>query len=1564
MEIQEFIKKLSSFNIHVDVVADKLDIQAPKGIMTAELLDEIKQHKEALMAFINSYKHANIAIDSPIPLAPVQSSYVLSSSQRRLWLLSQIERRNSAYNMFNVHLLEGSLDVSALEHAFHTLISRHESLRTLFKENTSGVRQVILPLEEHSFRLHYRDISQHPNPLSIAHEIIQEETTFPFNLARDSLLRATLLKTAPNTHIFSCVMHHIISDGWSLQIMTNELFTLYDACQKGKPHPLSPLPLQYKDYAVWQQAQLQEETTATHKAYWIQQFKGEIPVLELPSYTPRPITKTYDGGSVKKIYEKKWLKPFNTLCQSRESTLFMGVLTAIKIILHRYTGQTDITIGSPIAGRIHPDLQNQIGFYVNTLTLRTQLNGQESFTTILSKVQEKTLNAYQHQHYPFDELIENINHKWDPSRNPLFDVMVTFQNMDRLNVNTQQLGELKVKTYETETTAVSSKFDLEFNVEETTEGLVLILTYDTAIYSETFARQLTTHLNILLQSIVTNPEAPVQSLTYLTEAEQKQLLRDFNNTSVAYPEDKTITDLFEAQVAKTPDRTAVIFEETTLTYNTLNEESNRLAAYLRENYTIQPDDLIGIKLDRSSRVIITILGILKSGAAYVPIDINYPEDRIRYMEKDSNSKVVIDENIWEDFTSTRENYATTNSPKSNQSNDLAYVIYTSGTTGNPKGVMVTHRNLVNSTLSRVNYYKINNILLISSYAFDSSVGVIWGGLISGGTLIIEHDFVLKDFKKITEKIIQKNVTDLLCVPSYYTHLLEALKEHKNEIALKNVILAGEQFQPDLITLHHEYLSTVQLYNEYGPTEGTVWATVAKLRDNKSHIPIGKPISNTQIYIVDETMSLVPIGQTGKLYISGKGIARGYLNNPELTAEKFIPNPFVKGSQMYATGDMARWLPDGNLEFMGRKDQQVKIRGYRIELGEIEQCILHYKSHIKQAVVIAGEVKKETVLMAYYVSPKALSKSELRNFLQEHLPDYMIPVYYIALDSMPLTPHGKIDRKALPPVKEEDLVRKEYIAPQNETEEKLTAIWQEVLNITQVGSTDNFFALGGNSLNLILLSNRIQETFHVQLKIADLFNHVLLTEQAKLIKNRPEQAPPITPVPQQENYPASKAQQRIWTASFDEEHSVAYNMPVAIRIQGALNTSLMEQALHTLIARHEILHTAVIVAHDGTLRQEILSEEEINFKLKIIPLAVSQDFEDAAIDRLVKENSNTPLAFSKGEVIRATVIQCSDNESLLHIVLHHIAGDEWSASILYSELLELYTAFVEDRKWHLPTLEIQYKDYATWEHKAIAKENIHSEFWKNAYKKPLEALSLPFDSTIPESGMAGTAHIETIETQRYQQLKTQIAAQQNSSLMLFTTLLYALMYKYTLNTDMVIGIPVAQRNTHRLQHQIGPYLNMMALRLELNPNTSLRQLMEVTKSKVLQALQHAVYPFEEVVGYMHPKTTNQIQIVLNIYNNTASKINTITHAAGLSFSMADTGYKSSKFPLCLYVIEDNDTIAIHFEYQTARFKPSTIVKMGQRFQKLIDIFLKGEEKPLKSIEFHEDIILPKLNRIAR
>ncbi|WP_406826316.1 amino acid adenylation domain-containing protein [Pedobacter sp. KACC 23697] len=1079
-----------------------------------ELFDVTVLEEQAVL--IQQSKKTSFEALKPVAL---QAHYALSSAQRRLWVLNQFSEGSAAYHLPAVYVFEGFLDQKALQYAFEQLISRHEILRTIFRADEYGeVHQFVLPPESSGFEIKLHNLSHSESPAEELPIIIQSASNTPFDLSVGPLLRAGLYRLANNKWVFTYVMHHIISDGWSMGVLIRELLTYYSAYIKGMPLTLPPLRIQYKDYAAWQQEQLSGESLDYHKNYWLQQFEGDLPVSQFPTDKPRPAVKTYNGGFVHQKIGSSVLKGLQDLLQEEGSTLFMGLLATVNVLLHRYSNQEDMIIGSPIAGREHADLENQLGFYVNTLALRSRFKGTESYRCVLAGVKSLTLGAYEHQAYPFDELVDELSLQRDMSRNALFDIMVVLQDTDVPVQGDDLISGLKVSAYEGGSHEIS-KFDLTFYFAATDIGLGLTLEYNSDLYEIATAERIGRHLVQLLESIIASPDLPVEDLIFLNKSEEEELLLEFNMTAADYPRDKTLIGLFELQVMKDAQRTALVFEDREMSYGELNSLSNQLASYLRNRYSIEPDDLIGIHLERSEWMVISILAALKSGGAYVPIDPDYPEERVAYMRSDSGCKVLINISELELFKSQAAEYSSENQAVATGSEHLAYVIYTSGSTGKPKGCMLTNKGIVNRLEWMWKQYGFGEediILQKTTFTFDVSVWELFLPLCWGTKMVLCKKEDIGSPERILSLIEQQQVSCLHFVPGMLNAFISALFHQQDIVrrlkSLKNVITSGEALPIETIRSWYSVM-TVPIHNLYGPTEASIDVTAFTTSDQDTQSLIGQPIWNTQIYITGENYQLQPIGVPGEICISGDGLARGYLNQPILTAEKFVSHPFSIGKKMYRTGDLGKWLPDGNIVYLGRKDNQVKIRGYRIEPGEIESALQSYAGINAAVVLTKHNGQGEQELVAYFIADTNVNALQLRTHLSSILPFYMLPIHYIQLEEFPLTANGKIDRKKLPAPAEELEISSgiTYVAPRNEMETKMVQVWEEILKREKIGVKDDFFALGGHSLKAAQLLARITNVFLVRINIQSLFKEptveaiceqiVFLLDQQKQEENK-------------------------------------------------------------------------------------------------------------------------------------------------------------------------------------------------------------------------------------------------------------------------------------------------------------------------------------------------------------------------------------------------------------------------------------------------------------------------------
>ncbi|AGC75292.1 non-ribosomal peptide synthetase [Nonlabens dokdonensis] len=1025
--------------------------------------------------------------------APIQEFYSLTSSQRRLWVLSQFEGGGQAYNIPGVLKMEGSLDANALASSFRFLIERHDSLRMYFVEKDGEVYQKILLAEELNFTLENEQIQQEQVDSKIE-SFYQEE----FNLSKAPLLSANLLQVSADEYYLLFSIHHIIGDGWSMEVLTKELMQVYKHIINREEVSLPKLSIQYQDYVIWIQSEEQQDVIQKQEDYWLDKFKGEIPILELPSYSKRPLVKTYNGSTKHYSFGKELSDKLNQFSKGQGVTLYMTLLAGVNGLLYRYTNQSDIIIGTPIAGRSHEALENQVGLYLNTLAIRTEFEGVNSFKELIQIQKETLLDAYTNQDYPFDSLVEKLKLKRDTSRSALFDVMVVLQNQQETAITLEGLNITPYNENEREV----SKFDMTFSFTEDTEGIHLQLEYNSDIYDVSLIDQLYGHLERFITSALQDQEESIESLTLLSRAEEIELLESFNDTNVDYPEDKTIIDLFRGQVLKRPEATAIIYEGKELSYQELEDLSNAMANDLLSRIDIEKDALIGVELERSEWLVVSLLAILKTGGAYVPIDPSNPDQRKEFIKQDATCIYTIDEYYLETFQSvTQVNKAPEVTIDANQ---LAYAIFTSGSTGQPKGVIIEHKNVVRLFFSEKALFDFNKTdvwTMFHAYNFDFSVWEMYGALLFGGRLVIIGSEQTKDLDAFANCIRTHEVTVLNQTPSSFYALNEFLLGENQANSLRYVIFGGEALSPQMLSDWNLEYPHCKLINMYGITETTVHVTykeIGTLEIANKASNIGKAIPTLNTYILNNSLKLQPTGIIGELCVSGAGLSRGYLNQAELTSEKFIAHPFIEGERLYRSGDLARWLPNGDIEYIGRKDTQVKLRGYRIELGEIEHALTNVVT-ISRAVVIISYHNEDAYLVAYVVAEDRIDQSELKASLRSHLPEYMIPQYFMELEFLPLTSNGKIDRKALPQISIEGLGEREYVAPNNETEFKLAAIWQEILGIEKVGVTDNFFELGGHSLKIIAIKNRIKQEFDIELQVKMFFNKPTIQSISEVIK---------------------------------------------------------------------------------------------------------------------------------------------------------------------------------------------------------------------------------------------------------------------------------------------------------------------------------------------------------------------------------------------------------------------------------------------------------------------------------
>jgi len=1095
LTVYNLISHLNSLGVKIRYEDDQLRIIAPKGALNPDLRAEISQHKAAIIALLNVEDIPKNVDSKSIRTSPLDKDLPLSFAQQRLWFLDQYETNLTAYNLLRAFRIIGPLDENILKLSLTEIIRRHETLRTTFVTHDDKPVQIInskpiLPIT----KIDLQHLSENEKEEE-ARRITEADAETPFDLTK-SVLRCFLIKMSTHGHILVITTHHIASDGWSHGVFNYELSALYNAFSDGEASPLVDNPIQYRDFSRWQQEWIQGGVQEEQLKYWRNQLAG-IETLELPTDRHHPLTQSYAGTSINFEIPENLAEKIRLIGKKNNTTLFMTLLTAFNVLLSRYSGQLDICIGTPIANRHYPGVENLIGFFVNMLVIRTDLSGKPNFQQLLHHVRETTLTAYTHQDLPFEKLVGELILERDLVRSPLFQVAFSLFNKTE---NHLEFGGLQVNHYSIK--RQTARFELDLVFIEKNQGLQGILRYNTVLFKEETIQRMTDHFLILLEGLAGNPEQQVHSLSILPESEYQKTTEHWNDTQKDYPREKCVHLLFEEQVEKTPDKTAFTFENKSLSYRNLNNNANQVANLLRKS-GVGPEKKVGILMEPSLELVVGLLGIVKAGGTYVPLDPDLPPERLSFMTTDSQISVLLtqdrlldllpDDQIkkicldtdWDIISlESQENLRNTVTPL-----NLIYVIYTSGSTGKPKGVQIPHRavvNLLHSMTHKPGLTDQDILLSVTTVSFDISVLELFLPLMVGAQVLLVSREVATDGMLLAQKLKAISATVLQATPATWRILLDSGWSGSDQL---KILCGGEAWDLDLAEQLLERCAS--LWNMYGPTETTVYSTGCKIETEDEQISIGRPIANTQVYILDSHFQLVPVGVTGTLFIGGDGLARGYQHQPGLTSEKFVPNPFNvdSNSRIYNTGDRARYLPDGRIEYLGRIDFQVKIRGFRVELGEIETALGSH-SAVKDTVVIARDYTGDRRLVAYIVldpDEAPITVNDMYDYLKERLPIYMVPSVFHWLEEIPLTPSGKIAREILPmPNLERPELKKAYVAPESHTEEVITRIWSDVIGLEKIGVNDNFFELGGHSLLATQIILRVKRDLDVKLPLKVLF----------------------------------------------------------------------------------------------------------------------------------------------------------------------------------------------------------------------------------------------------------------------------------------------------------------------------------------------------------------------------------------------------------------------------------------------------------------------------------------------
>jgi amino acid adenylation domain-containing protein/non-ribosomal peptide synthase protein (TIGR01720 family) len=1323
------------------------------------------------------------------PIAKIQpiskQGYLpVSFAQERVYFIEQLAPSSRAYQFQESLRFRGELNIPILEQSLSEILRRHEIFRTTFPTVAGKLVQVIHPPQP--VKLTVINLENLPKSQQEAEveRLTDEAVQQPFDITKLPLIRWSLLKLSNQEYVLIHIEHHTVHDGWSFNLFLRELLTLYQAFSEGKTSPLAEPSLQFADFAYWQRQWVLTEQAQAQLNYWKQKLAGIPPLLELPLDRPRPAEQTYKGGMLRMELPLDLCQALRNLNRQESVTLFMSMFTVFVIMLYRYSGQEDLCVGSGVANRRWRETENLIGMIVNNIVLRTNVSGNPTFRELLAQVRQVTLEGYANEDLPFDKVVEALKPERNLSYNPLFQVMFSFHDAQLPNLN---LPGLTIKQHEAVTNK-SAKFDLDIVViprseqrigrnseAETkgieTDGITLVWEYNSDLFDAATIKRMMEQYQTLVEEIVANPNQRIAQLPLLTKEQQEQILVNWNDTEVAFPKVKNIHQLIEEQVEENPEAIAVIFGEQKLTYRELNEQANQLAHYLK-TLGIKPDGLVGICIDRSREMIVGLLGILKAGGAYLPLDPAYPTERLQDIINDAQVSILVTMQQWANLGNeeleiicldshkeiisrqSREN------PSNNLSaNNLAYVIYTSGSTGKPKGVLIEHHSLVNFTQAAIAKYQItasDRILQFASLSFDAAAEEIYPCLSAGGTLVLRTEEMWKSVSAFIEHSKQWQIT-VWDLPTAYWHLLVSELANSNLIlpeSLRLVIIGGERVLPEKVATWYQLIGNYpQLVNSYGPTETTVVATLSKLSENTlnpQEIPIGKPISNVQVYLFDRYLQPVPIGVPGELYIGGAGVARGYLNARELTEEKFISNPFSNrqqerqgdkekfiNSKLYKTGDLARYLPDGNIEFLGRIDNQVKIRGFRIELSEIE-TVLNQHSQVDQAVVIAREdFPGNKRLVAYIIGKeKPVKIEEIRHFLKQKLPLYMVPSAFIQLDKLPITPNGKVDYRALHSPDISDRIEVGFVVPRTSTEEKLAAIWAEVLRVEKVSIHDNFFELGGDSIISIQMISRANQA-GLKLTPKQLFQHQTIAELATVVST-------ISQIKANQDLvtglvPLTPIQHWFFQQNLPDAHY--FNQSALLEIPSAVKPELLKQAVQQLLVHHDILRSHFV--QETNPPQQIINLPQETVPFTIIDLSELPLDEQQKAIQLKDSELQSSLNLSSGTLVRVALFKLGSNQpNQLLIVIHHLVVDGISWRILLEDLATAYQQLMSGEAIQLPPKTTSFLE---WANKLITysqSEKLTQEldYWLSQFTGNITPLPVDFPLEKDSNTLASTDSI--------------------------------------------------------------------------------------------------------------------------------------------------------------------------------------------------------------------------------
>ena len=1530
-----------------------------------------------------------------LPRQKQQTVFPLSLAQQRLWFLSQLEPSSVVYNVPMVLQITGDLVIEALQWSWHEIIQRHESLRTSFSTFEEQAVQVIH--ENRAFPLPRVELNHLPAEIRAreVHQLAALEGQSPFDLTQGPLIRATLLLVQPQEHVLLLTYHHIIMDGWSRGILMQELQTLYTAFLAGHPSPLAALPIQYADFAVWQRRWLQsplntdgtgtqaqnEAPTRTRLeeqiAYWQRQLAGPLPTLELPTASPRPAVQTFHGAHRSIHLPEPLMDELQELSQREGVTLFMTLLASFQVFLARLSGHEDLLVGTPSAGRNRAEIEPIIGFFVNTLVLRTDLSGNPTFRELLGRVKAVCLGAYAHQDVPFEQVVEVVQPERDRSRSPLFQVMFELQQASWW-LEAELPG---ASLQQVPTESGISLFDLTWSM--TSRGVGEI-EYNTDVFTAATIECLLGHWQVLLQSIIADPLLPISALSLLSPQERAQQVGAWNQTQAPDVTETCLAHRITAQASQTPDRIALSFHEEQLSYAQLEQRASHLACVLQAG-GVGPECLVALLAQRSIPLVVGILAVFKAGGAYLPLDPTMPSQRLSQILHDAHPHVLltaahlawqvpsIDSLSWLSLDMVMDSGPFPGFPWQEETwcdpQQGSYVIYTSGSTGRPKGVVIHQQGLLNHLSAKMEELQLQPqdcVAQNASLSFDISVWQMWAALLQGGRVHLFSAEEAQQPHRLWWTVRKQAITVLQVVPSLLRLLLEELEGDGAGVDHLRVVLAtGEALPPDLCRRWWQQQPEIPLVNAYGPTECSddvthAWLTPASAGSTE-RVPIGRPLRNTRLYVLDRWMELVPVGMVGELYVGGKGVGRGYLDAPEQTGRSFVPDPWSQepGARLYRTGDLVRYRDDGQLEYVGRVDEQVKLRGYRIELGEIEATLRRQPAIEEAVVVVREDVAEEACLVAYVVAGKhgeELEEEAIRRNLQATLPDYMVPRYVVPLAALPVTANGKVDRRALPVPERRKGERTQSMTARTAVEEMIMDIYRDVLGVEQIGLHESFFHLGGHSLLAIQVIARLRERMQIEIPLRRLFETPSVAGLAQHIESmlRREEAralPPLVPVSREQDIPLSFAQERLWFLQQLEPDDSAYHVSAAFRLSGPLSIEIFDRSLQVMVQRHESLRTTFEIRSEQPAQ---VLHAHLAVNMPVIDLHdMDESMQALVASQWIRKARGCPFDLGRGPLMRVGLLHVGKDEYVFSVVMHHIVVDEWSVSVFLHEFLFVYEALVQEKPVPLAPLLFHYADFAFWQRGWLQGEalNMLVEYWTEQLRGAV-SLELPTDR--PRAQVVsnrGAMYPFKLSAQLVQALRM---FSRREGVTLFMTLLSSLLivlYHTTGQQDLVVGTDIADRRMRETEDMIGFFINLLAVRLRLNVQATFRETVKSLCSVMLDGYAHQDLPFEKLVEELQlRREPGRVPLVnvLFVFENVPPRT---FELPGLVISQVETDslVNAAKFDVAVFLVEEGQELLGSVNYRTDLFDAGTIERLVRHFEVLLQNSVTHPDIPIKLLE---------------